>query len=80
MEVVQGSTRLDKRLCILQWVADHQMHIVKSIRQGLVQAFEHRHTEADVGHKVAVHHIVMQHLCAGIQHHAAVRTQFAKIS
>ena len=51
-----------------------------AVRQIFVQALEHRHAKADVGHKVAVHHVVMQHLCTGIQHHAAVCTQFAKIS
>ena len=80
MEVVQGGTGLDESFRILQRVADHQVHIIKSIRQIFVQALEHRHAKADVGHKVAVHHIIMQHLCTGIQHHAAVCTQFAKIS
>ena len=80
MEVVQGGTRLDEGFCVLQRVADHQMHIVKGIRQGLVQALEHRHAKADVGHKVAVHHVVVQHLCTGVQHRAAVRAQLAKIS
>ena len=46
----------------------------------VVQAFEHRHAKADVGHKMPVHHVIVQHLCAGIQHHAAVCTQPAKIS
>ena len=32
-----------------------QVHIIKGIRQIFVQALEHRHAKADVGHKVAVH-------------------------
>ena len=64
---------------ILQRVADHQMHVIEGVGQTLVQALEHRHAKADVGHEVAVHHVVMQHLRTGVQHHAAVRTQFAKI-
>ena len=80
VEVVQGGTGFDEGFRILQRMADHQVHIIKGIRQIFVQALEHRHAKADVGHKVAVHHVVMQHLCTGIQHHAAVCTQFAKIS
>jgi len=79
VEIVQRGTRLDERLCILQRVADHQVDIIERVRHGLVEALEHGHAKTDVGHKVAVHHVIVQHLRAGIQHHAAVRTQAGKI-
>ena len=67
-------------LCILQRVADHQVDIIECCGHPLVQAFQHRHAKADVGHKVAVHHVIMQHLRTGIQHHAAVCAKLIEIS
>ena len=80
VEVVQAGTRLDERLCVLQRVADHQVDIVECCGHPLVQAFQYRHAKADVGHKVAVHHVIMQHLRTGIQHHAAVCAKLIEIS
>ena len=75
----QARARLGKRLGISIGVGDHQMHIVKRVGQGGVQALQHRHTKADVGHKVAIHHVIVQHLGAGVQHHLAVSAQTGEI-
>ena len=80
MEVQQAGTGLGESLSVLLRVGDHQMDVVERIRHGLVQALEHRDAEADVRHEVAVHHIIMQHFCAGIQHHAAVCAELAEVS
>ena len=44
-----------------------------------MQAFQHRHAETDVRHKMAVHHVIMQHLRTGIQHHLAVIAKVGKV-
>lgn len=60
-------------------VLDHQVHVVEGIRQGLVQAAEYRGTIADVGDEVAVHHVDVQHIRAGIQGGTALRGQIGKV-
>ena len=79
MEILQRGPRLCKRLGISQRAADHQVHIVERRGHPLVQALQHRHTKADVGHEMAVHHIVVQHLRPGVQHHPAVCAQLREI-
>ena len=60
MEGDEVSARLGEIRRVLDRVADHQVDIVEHLRQGLVQALQHGGTKADVGHKVAVHHVKMQ--------------------
>ena len=77
---MQAGTGLGKSLGVLLGAGDHQVDVIESVRQGLVQALEHRDAKADVRHEVAVHHIIMQHLRTGIQHHAAVCAEMAEVS
>ena len=80
VEVEQAGTGLGKRLGVLLGVGDHQVDVIESVRQGLVQALEHRDAKADVRHEVAVHHVIMQHLRTGIQNHPAVCAEMAEVS
>ena len=80
VEVEQAGTGLGKSLGVLLGVGDHQVDVIESVRQGLVQALEHRDAKTDVRHEVAVHHVIMQHLRTGIQHHAAVCAKLIEIS
>jgi len=80
VEVEQAGTGFGKSLGILLGVGDHQVDVIESVRQGLVQALEDRDAKADVRHEVAVHHVIMQHLRTGIQHHTAVCAEMAEVS
>ena len=55
------------------------MHVVVGVGQSLVQAGQHRHAQADIGHKMAVHHVNVQHIGPGVQDLAAFPSQVGKI-
>ena len=79
MEVLQAGAGLGKGLRISQRVAHNKVDVIKRLRQPLMQAGQHRHAKADVGTKITIHHVIMQHLSAGVQHQAALGPQLCKV-
>ena len=61
-----------KGLDIVQRAANHEMDVKKGVRQGLVQALQHRHAHREVGHKMAVHHINVDETRPRLRHRCDV--------
>ena len=75
----QVSPRRSKVLGVEGRVLDHQVHVVKGVGQSLVQALEHRGAIADVGHKVTIHHVNVQHVRTGVQGGPALCGQIGQV-
>lgn len=55
------STCIDKIIDIALGTVDHQMYVKKELGVG-AQRLDYHRTKAHIGHKIAVHHVKMQHI------------------
>ena len=68
----------DKRANHVVHGLNHQVHINRRTRVRTQRGANHR-TESEVGHIVVVHHVKMNHVCAGGDHVAHFFAQAGKI-
>ena len=75
----QIRARVRKGVDIVERMGDHQMHVKQKARPGAQRA-DNGGADCNIGYKVPVHHINMQHIRAGLLHTAHFLRKLRKIS
>ena len=63
---------------VLVRILDHQVH-VQDRAGGLAERFDHRRSDGEIGHEMAVHHVHMEHAAAGRLERGNLLAQARKI-
>ncbi len=59
--------RKDEGVRYLSWSGHHHVHVEEGVRQLGLQTLDDGMAEGEVGHKLAVHHVQVEIVRAGIQ-------------
>ena len=78
MKREQIGAGIGKRFDVPERTGDHQVCVKQQAGTGTERLYERR-TECDVRHKMAVHHIQVNHVASGFFHHADIGCEICKI-